>query len=146
MCLAAVSLVLVSQGGLGPLQGVGGAECGLKRRGRNPPWSGSKIWKNLGQLTRTISPTRAGFQHVMLSHIPGQPVGKRACEPGPGSGHLNGLVTSVPWMAPKPSIMGVGGGDGMEVHQERTGGGPRGVQRAPCSLFTRQGGRQRKCP
>lgn len=27
-----------------------------------------------GHLTKTISPTLAGFQHVMLSHIPGQPV------------------------------------------------------------------------
>lgn len=27
-----------------------------------------------GHLTKTISPTLAGFQHVILSHIPGQPV------------------------------------------------------------------------
>lgn len=26
-----------------------------------------------GHLTKTISPTLAGFQHVILSHIPGQP-------------------------------------------------------------------------
>lgn len=44
----------------------------------NPPWSGLRIWKSSGQLTRTISPTWAGFQHVMLSHIPGQPVRERA--------------------------------------------------------------------
>lgn len=44
----------------------------------NPPWSGLRIWKSSGQLTSTISPTWAGFQHVMLSHIPGQPVRERA--------------------------------------------------------------------
>lgn len=27
-----------------------------------------------GHLTKTISPTLAGFQHVILSHIPGQPI------------------------------------------------------------------------
>lgn len=55
--------MLVSQEGLGP-------------KGGNPPWSGLKIRKRSGQLTRTISPTWAGFQHVMLSHIPGQPMGR----------------------------------------------------------------------
>lgn len=30
-----------------------------------------------GHLTKTISPTLAGFQHVILSHIPGQPIEER---------------------------------------------------------------------
>lgn len=33
--------------------------------------------KSAGHLTKTISPTLAGFQHVILSHIPGQPVEKQ---------------------------------------------------------------------
>lgn len=58
-----------------------------KETGINPPWSGLRIRKSSGQLTRTISPTWAGFQHVMLSHIPGQPVGKTVMVRGASHTH-----------------------------------------------------------
>lgn len=58
-----------------------------KETGINPPRSGLKIRKSSGQLTRTISPTWAGFQHVMLSHIPGQPVGKTVMVRGASHTH-----------------------------------------------------------
>lgn len=47
---------------------------GEEQRENTLPSSEMINLNSAGHLTKTISPTLAGFQQVMLSHIPGQPV------------------------------------------------------------------------
>lgn len=47
---------------------------GKEQRENTLPSSEMINLNSAGHLTKTISPTLAGFQHVILSHIPGQPV------------------------------------------------------------------------